>query len=202
MLGCNQSTIDHHLHGIQKVNKLVRWLPHQATSDNIQQVIIICNFLLSKCDRHRFHRQLVTSDDKWVLYVDHTRKCQWINPEYLPEPEPKNDLHPKKVVLSIWWNFKGIVYWKFSPRNTTIDAKHCQQLDNLKAALQVNYRGRRKVRLVHDNARLRTASYMAKAGRIREGDLTPSIIFARSSSLRLSSVPFAPQSSSHKTFRQ
>ena len=33
---------------IGKVNKLGRWLPHQLISDNIQQTITICNFLLSK----------------------------------------------------------------------------------------------------------------------------------------------------------
>ena len=39
-----------------------------------------------------------------------------------------------------------------------IDAKfYCQQLENLKAALQVNRPERRKVRLLDDNARARTA---------------------------------------------
>ena len=54
MPGCNQSTIDRHLHDIGKVNKLGTWLPHQSTLDDIQQTIIICNFLLSKRNRHRF----------------------------------------------------------------------------------------------------------------------------------------------------
>ncbi|CAF5077620.1 unnamed protein product, partial [Rotaria sp. Silwood1] len=34
MLGCDQSTIDRHLHKIGKVNKLGTWVPHQLTSDN------------------------------------------------------------------------------------------------------------------------------------------------------------------------
>ena len=44
MLGCNQSTIDRHLHEMGKVNKLGTWVPHQLTSDNIKQRISICNF--------------------------------------------------------------------------------------------------------------------------------------------------------------
>ena len=61
-------------------------------------------------------------------------------------------------MLSICWNFQGIVYWKLLPRNSTIDAKlYCQQLENLKAALQVNRRERRKVQLFHNNARPHTA---------------------------------------------
>ena len=34
------------------------------------------------------------------------------NPEDLPEPEPKNDLHPKKVMLSVWWDFEGTGWLK------------------------------------------------------------------------------------------
>ncbi|CAF1500326.1 unnamed protein product, partial [Rotaria sp. Silwood1] len=34
MLGCDQSTIDRHLHKMGKVNKLGTWVPHQLTSDN------------------------------------------------------------------------------------------------------------------------------------------------------------------------
>ncbi|CAF4628119.1 unnamed protein product [Rotaria socialis] len=97
MLGCNQSTIDRHLHEMGKVNKLETWVPHQLTSDNIQQRITICNSLLSKRNRQRFLQQIVSGYEKWVLYVNHTRKHQWVNPEDLPESEPKSDLHPKKA---------------------------------------------------------------------------------------------------------
>ena len=64
MLECNQFTIDRHLHDIRKVNKLGTWLPHQLTSDNMQQTITTCNFFLSKCYRHRFLQQVVTGDEK------------------------------------------------------------------------------------------------------------------------------------------
>ena len=67
MLGCNQSTIDRHLHEMGKVNKLGTWVPHQLT---LQQRISICHFLLSKPNRHRFLQQIITSG----FYC-------WINPE-------------------------------------------------------------------------------------------------------------------------
>ena len=74
MLECNQSVIHRHLHDIGKINQLGTWLLHQLTSDNIEQRITICNFLLSKRHRHRFPQRIITSDEKRVLYVDHTRK--------------------------------------------------------------------------------------------------------------------------------
>ena len=114
--------------------------------------------MLSKPNRHRFLQQIITGDEKWVLYVDHTRKRQWINPEDLPEPEPKNDLHPKKVMLSVWWDFEGIIYYELLRPNTTIDSKlYCEQLQNLKVALQANRPERRKVRRLHDNAKPHTS---------------------------------------------
>ena len=46
----------------------------------------------------------------------------------------KLELHPKKVLLSIWWDWKDIVYYKLlSQGNETINfGKYCNQLDKLK----------------------------------------------------------------------
>ncbi|CAM4761217.1 unnamed protein product [Rotaria magnacalcarata] len=118
-----------------KVNKLGTWAPHQLTPDNIQQRISICNYLLSKPNRHRFLQQIVTGDEKWVLYVNHTRKRQW-------------------------WDFEGIIYWELLRPNTTIDSKlYCQQLQNLKLVIQANRSERRKVRLLHDNVKPQTSKF-------------------------------------------
>ena len=95
-------------------------------------------------DRHRFLQQIVTGDEKWVLYVDHTRKCQWVNPEDLPEPEPKNYLHP-------CCHSAGIFTILSTGNFYLIDAQfYCQQVEELELALQVNRPERRKI---HDNAR-------------------------------------------------
>ena len=50
--------------------------------------------------------------------------------------------------------FEGIIYYELLRLNTTIDSKlYCEQLQNLKVALQANCPERRKVRLLHDNAK-------------------------------------------------
>ena len=87
----------------------------------------------------------------------------------------------------------------------TIDVKlYYQQLENLKAALQGNRRERRKVLLVDDNTRAHRGKVTErpKAGRIRMGGVLPLRILVRSASLRLSSVPFAPQSYGNKARRR
>ena len=50
--------------------------------------------------------------------------------------EPKTGLHPKKVMLCTWWNWKGVLYYEFLPENQRmVSNKYCSQLDQLKAAL-------------------------------------------------------------------
>ena len=44
----------------------------------------------------------------------------------------KTDIHQKKVMLSVWWDFKGIVYSELLPRNQTINSNvYCCQLMKL-----------------------------------------------------------------------
>ena len=61
-------------------------------------------------------------------------------------------------MLSVCWDFEGIIYYELLRPNTTIDSKlYCEQLQNLKVALQANRPERRKVRLLHDNAKAHTS---------------------------------------------
>ena len=40
--------------------------------------------------------------------------------------------HQKKVMLSVWWDFKGIVYFELLPKNQTINLNvYCRQLVKL-----------------------------------------------------------------------
>ncbi|XP_076380686.1 dynein axonemal heavy chain 1-like [Megalopta genalis] len=50
---------------------------------------------------------------------------------------PKAGLHSKKVMLCIWWDWKGVLYYELLPNNETIDsAKYCSQLDKLKTSIE------------------------------------------------------------------
>ena len=48
----------------------------------------------------------------------------------------KAGLHPMKVMLCIWWDWKGVLYYELFPENQMINSnKYCSQLDQLKSAL-------------------------------------------------------------------
>ena len=49
----------------------------------------------------------------------------------------KADLHQKKVMISIWWDWKGILYYELFPPNKTINSYvYCEQLDKLKKEIE------------------------------------------------------------------
>ena len=44
---------------------------------------------------------LITGDEKWVLYNNHERRRQWLSAGQTGIATPKTDLDPKKVMLSV-----------------------------------------------------------------------------------------------------
>ena len=53
-----------------------------------------------------------------------------------PPTIPKTDLCSKKVMLCIWWDWKGVLYYELLLENQQITSnKYCSQWDQLKAAL-------------------------------------------------------------------
>ncbi|CAO4365571.1 unnamed protein product [Caenorhabditis nigoni] len=68
----------------------------------------------------RWLDRLITGDEKWVFYDNHHRKPQWVGEGESPQDVPKPDLHPKKVMLSVWWGVDGPIYWELLPEGKTI----------------------------------------------------------------------------------
>jgi len=71
---------------------------------------------------------------------------------------PRSNIYAKKVLLYIWWDYKGVLYYELLQPGETITAdRYQQQLINLSDALKEKSpftgQGRCKVILLHDNAR-------------------------------------------------
>ena len=49
-----------------------------------------------------------------------------------PKATPNAGLHPKKVMLSIWWDYRGVLYYELLLNNETINSEKCfSKLDQL-----------------------------------------------------------------------
>ena len=57
------------------------------------------------------------------------RKISWSKRDEPAQSTSKANIHQKKVMLSVWWDFKGIVYFELLPKNQTINSNvYCRQL--------------------------------------------------------------------------
>jgi histone-lysine N-methyltransferase SETMAR len=104
-----------------------------------------------------FLKGIVTGDKNWIVYNNVERTRSRGRQDERPLSTPKAELHQMKVMLCIWWDWKGILHYDLLLRNQTVNSDvYCSQLDRLKAAIDqkrpelVNRKG---VVFHHDNAR-------------------------------------------------
>ena len=78
------------------------------------------------------------------------------------KPHQSPTFTKKKVMFSVWWDFKGIVYFEPLPDNTTINSEvYWHQLDKLSDALKENRPelvNRKGVVFQQDNTRPHTSA--------------------------------------------
>lgn len=152
--GCSHVTIQNHLQEIGKVHKLGRWVPHRLSADHKMQRLVVASSLLSMCKRGGFWDSILTNDEKWISYDNSSRHGQWLDKDQPSLATPKPGRFEKKVLLCIWWNTRGPVYYELLKSGESVDSKrYCQQLERVNKELVRRGIDPRQIRLIHDNAR-------------------------------------------------
>lgn len=154
----SNSTVFEHLKTIGFTSKLSKWVPHQLTDAQRKRRCDAAVTLLSISRHNNWFPSIVTGDEKWVLYTNVVRKRSWCEGDIVPEATAKPGLHPRKVMMSVWWDCDGVIMFELLPPNTSITADlYCDQLDRLATQIQQKRPGHGPVRFLHDNARPHTA---------------------------------------------
>ncbi|EYB98248.1 hypothetical protein Y032_0133g1797 [Ancylostoma ceylanicum] len=136
-LQCHLNTVAVHLRSIGKTWKYGAWIPHDLSGRQLQVRRDACMNLLTFRRTFAWLEFLVTGDEKWVLCVNHTRKRQWLGSGERGIATPKTELHTQKVMLSVWWNCRGIIHSELLPTNYTVTVDvYCRQLDCVAAAIR------------------------------------------------------------------
>lgn len=157
-LQVSHTTVENHLYKLGYRNIFGAWVPHALTEANKWQRLSISSSLLSRYNRKSFLPRLVTGDEKWVFHVNFRRKRQWVAPGEKPSPDPKPDPHRKKLMLCVWWDLEGVIYWEFLDKKLTLTAAvYSQQLDRVAEAVRRKRPQKTNIILQHDNARPHTA---------------------------------------------
>ena len=131
-LNISHTCVERHLKQLGYVNKLDIWVPHKLNEIQLIKGIFICDSLLKHNETDSFLKRTITGDEKWVVYDNVARKRSWSKRDEPAQSTSKADIHQKKVMLSVWWDFKGIFYFELLPRNkTNYSNVYCHQLMKL-----------------------------------------------------------------------
>ncbi|XP_020289890.1 histone-lysine N-methyltransferase SETMAR-like [Pseudomyrmex gracilis] len=135
-LNVDRSTAFRHLKKLGYSLKLDVWVPHSLTERNKMDRVSTANSLLGRLKTDPFLDRLVTGDEIWIQYDNAERKRTWRQKKNECDQPNQADLQLQKAVLSVWWDCKGVIFYELLPVGETITSdKYCQQLDNLKAAI-------------------------------------------------------------------
>ncbi|GFS67816.1 mariner transposase [Trichonephila clavipes] len=77
--------------------------------------ISICEALAKRNEIDPFLKRMVTGDKKWVTYDNIVRKRSWSKRGEAAHTVAKPGLTSRKVLLCIWWDWKGIIYYELLP---------------------------------------------------------------------------------------
>ena len=144
---------------IQKQGKLVSY---ELKPRDVEQRSFACEQLLQRQNRKGFLHRIVTGDRKWVHYDNPKRRKTWGMPGHVSTSKARPNIHGAKVMLCIWWDQLGVVYYELLKSSETITGDRYQtQLMRLSRELKEKWpqyqEKHNKVILQHDNARPQVA---------------------------------------------
>lgn len=116
-----------------------------------------CISLLSRHKSEPFLHRIVTCDEKWILFDNRKRSALRLDKEESAKHCPKQNIHQKKLMMSVWWTGSGIIYRTFLKSGESITSEiYCSQLNEIMIQLAIKQPrlvNRDRPILFQDNAR-------------------------------------------------
>ncbi len=158
VLGVTRQSISKRLHALGMIQKQGTWVPYELKPRDVERRFFACEQLLQRQKRKGFLHRIVTGDEKWIHYSNPKKRKSWGLPGHASTSSPRPNIHAAKVMLCIWWDQVGVIYYELlKPSETITGDRYRLQLMRLSRALREKrpqYAERHeKVILQHDNAR-------------------------------------------------
>jgi len=97
----SKSIIHEHFVKFGYINRFDVRIPHDLMEKNLMDRISICDSLYKRNEETLFLKQVMTEDEKWIIYNNVERKRSWGKRNEPPLATPKASLHPKKIMLCV-----------------------------------------------------------------------------------------------------
>lgn len=157
-LRVDDTTVSKRLKALGMIQKQGHWVPYELKPRDVERRFLTCQLLLQRQKRKGFLHRIVTGDEKWIQYDNPKRKKTWGEPGHASTSSAKPNIHGSKLLLCIWWDQQGVIYFELLKPNETITGdRYRLQLMRLSRALMEKrplFEQRHdKVILLHDNAR-------------------------------------------------
>ncbi|GFX25890.1 histone-lysine N-methyltransferase SETMAR [Trichonephila clavipes] len=125
-----------HLHRLGKTYRLSKWVPHTLLEVHKHQRVAACLSLLSRHRSASIFNRVLTSDEKWVLYHTPKRSKYWLSPQDTVPHRERPSMHPRKIMLCVWWTCRQVVHYELLPMGQTVTANlYLQQMERVQQAL-------------------------------------------------------------------
>ena len=92
-------------------------------STRVERRFFACEQLLQRQKRKGFFSRIVTGDEKWMYYSNPERRKSWGLPGHASTSSARPNIHAAKVMLCIWWDQVGVIYYELLKPNETITAE-------------------------------------------------------------------------------
>ena len=97
---------------------------HQKKKKNCHFEVL--SSLILHSNNKPFLEQIVTWNEKWIVYSNQQWPTQWMDWEKASKP----NLHPKKkVMVTVWWSAAGLIHYSLG--ETITSEKYAQQINEM-----------------------------------------------------------------------
>ena len=112
-LSVDHSTVVQHLKQTGKAKKLNKWMPHEFTKK--KKKILFWSVIFSYSMQQQWTISWSDCDVWWKvnLYNNQQWPVQWLGWEEAPNHFPKPNVHPKKVMVTVWWSAACVIHYSF-----------------------------------------------------------------------------------------
>ena len=135
-LGVTQAAISKRLKAAGYIQKEGNWVPHELKPRDVRRRFCMSEMLLERYKKKSLLHRIVTDGEKWIHYDNPKRKKSYVKPGQPAKSTAMPNIHGAKVMLRIWWDQMGVLYYELLKPGENINGERYQtQLIRLKRAI-------------------------------------------------------------------